>query len=192
MKILLADVETTGLLEDPRTRLHQIAGKVLIDGNVVDSFDIKVCPPPYAMIDPEALAISGKTVAHINTYQSTYNGYKCFTDLLDKYIHKYERAKKDKFFFSGYNAGFDVQYVRRFFLDCGDQFFGSYFWTGTLDIMVYALGHLSSVRHTLPNFKLGTVASTLGVPLLHAHDAESDIEATLGIARKIAVPGFSP
>lgn len=53
--------------------------------------------------------------------------YKQFVDLLSKYVDRYN--KKDKFFLAGYNiASFDNSFLRAWFIQNGDKYFGSWFW----------------------------------------------------------------
>lgn len=97
--------------------------------------------------------------------------------MLDKYVSKYD--KKDKFFLAGYNnASFDNQFLRAWFLQNNDKYFGSYFWSNSIDIMVMATPYLAPKRAEMENFKQGAVAKTLGIQVDDSklHDALYDIE----------------
>ena len=92
--------------------------------------------------------------------------------------------KKDKFFLVGYNnAAFDNQFLRGFFLQNADKYFGSWFWANTLDVMVLATDYLMDIRPDMENFKLSTVAETLGVQVDgdSLHNALYDIELTKAV-----------
>lgn len=63
-KIMVLDTETT--VVDPRRHaITQIAGMVVVDGQVRDEFDIRVRPFDGAEITAEALAVTGLTEADL-------------------------------------------------------------------------------------------------------------------------------
>ena len=102
--------------------------------------------------------------------------------MLDKYVDRFN--KKDKFFLVGYNnASFDNQFLRKFFEDNGDKYFGSWFWSNSIDVMVLASAYLATRRPDMENFKLSTVAKTLGVNVDDEllHNALYDIRLTKAV-----------
>ena len=181
MKLLVFDLETTGT--DPgRNGIHQISGQVVIDGIVKESFDFHVQPNPKAAIEDEALAVAGVTREQIAKYPAMGTVYRQFVAMLGKYVDKYN--SKDKFFLVGYNnAAFDNQFLRGFFLQNNDKFFGSWFWANSIDVMVLATVYLANKRTEMENFKLSTVAATLGVQVDgdSLHNAMYDIELTKAV-----------
>ena len=97
--------------------------------------------------------------------------------MLSKYADRYN--KQDKFFLAGYNnASFDNQFLRAWFLQNNDKYFGSWFWSNSIDVMVLATPYLASKRAGMENFKQGTVAKHLGIEVdaERLHDALYDIE----------------
>ena len=99
--------------------------------------------------------------------------------MLGKYVDKFNR--KDKFFLVGYNnAAFDNNFLRGFFLQNGDEYFGSWFWSNSVDVMVLASNYLLDRRAEMENFKLSTVAKFLNISVEDdaLHDAQYDIELT--------------
>ena len=118
------------------------------------------------------------TKEQIMQYPSIESVYKKLISILGKYCNKYD--KQDKFFFAGYNTYFDFHMLRQFFDDNGDKYFGSWFWSNPIDIMSLATTMLIGKRQSLVNFKLVTVASSLGfiVDENKAHDALYDIYMT--------------
>lgn len=129
MKLLFFDLETTGT-NPGRNGIHQISGQVVIDGIVKESFDFHVQPNPKAAIEDEALAVAGVTREQIAKYPAMGTVYRQFVAMLGKYVDKYN--SKDKFFLVGYNnAAFDNQFLRGFFLQNNDKFFGSWFWANS-------------------------------------------------------------
>lgn len=176
MKVLFFDLETTGTLVN-KHGIHQLSGSVVIDGETKESFDLRVQPNPKAEITQEALDVAGVTKEQILAYPPMGEIYRKFTAMLDKYVSKYD--KKDKFFLAGYNnASFDNQFLRAWFLQNNDKYFGSYFWSNSIDIMVMATPYLAPKRAEMENFKQGTVAKTLGIQVDDSklHDALYDIE----------------
>lgn len=176
MKIVYIDIETTGT--DPeKNGIHQIAGFVEIDWKLVDTFNFRVQPRKGAMVSPEALKVGNVTIEQLRTYPEMGKVYYDFMALLGKHIAKFN--KKDKAFFCGYNAQFDNQFMRRWFEDNNDKYFGSWFWSGTLDVMGFALNKLKKERQDMVNFQLATVAEKMGVKAEGmAHDAMYDITIT--------------
>lgn len=188
MKILFFDLETTGV-NVAKHGIHQISGEVIIDGEVKESFDFKVQPNPSAEIVKEALDVAGVTEAQVKAYPPMYSVYQQMTTMLNKYVSKYD--KKDKFFLAGYNiASFDNQFLRAWFLQNGDKYFGSYFWPNCLDVMILATPFLADKRTQMTDFKQGTVAKTLGIEVDDSklHDAAYDIYICRAIYEKIAGP----
>ena len=102
----------------------------------------------------------------------------------DAYPEIWIDNKQDKFFLAGYNnASFDNQFLRAWFLQNGDKYFGSYFWSNSIDVMVLATPYLASQRSQMENFKQGTVAKALGIEIDESrlHDALYDIQVCKSI-----------
>ena len=181
MKLLFFDLETTGT-NPGRNGIHQISGQIVIDGKHVQDFDFHVQPNPKAVIEDAALQVGGVTREQILAYPPMEQVYKEFVAMLGKYVDKYD--KKDKFFLVGYNnAAFDNQFLRGFFLQNGDNYFGSWFWSNSIDVMVLASAYLADRRADMENFKLSTVAKSLGVSVSDdsLHNALYDIELTRAV-----------
>jgi len=178
MKLIFFDLETTGLNYE-KNGIHQISGCVEINGEEKEFFNFNVAPNPRLEISEEALLVSNKTKEEVMAYPAMAIVFKQFTDLLSKYVDKYN--KTDKFFLVGYNNNsFDNQFLRSWFLQNGDKFFGSWFWTNTLDVFVLASQKLLKKRAEMPDFKLNTVCQFMGIEVdgSKLHDASYDIELT--------------
>jgi DNA polymerase-3 subunit epsilon len=184
MKYLFLDVETTGISSYEHS-ITQIAAIIEINHTIVDKLIIDVAPITGSKIDPEALAITGKTKEEIEAYPSASQQLETLTNFLQKHIDQY--SKKDKFFFVAYNAPFDFDFIRQFFNRLGNKFFGSYFWNPAIDVMTLAMEFLKNQRENMPNFKLSTVASFMGINVESSklHDAYYDILLTYEIYKKI-------
>lgn len=180
-KIFYFDVETTGL-HYWRHSIHQLSGAIEIDGKVEETFDFRVRPYHAAIIEDEALAIAGVTREQVLAYPEQKVIHKQLCDILKKYVDQYAKKHvKEKLWMVGYNSqGFDVDFFRAFFKQCGDNYFGSWFWPHSIDVMVLALHQLMYDRREMENFKLATVAKKLGITVdeERLHDALYDIWLT--------------
>lgn len=180
-KLFFFDLETTGT-NPGRHGIHQISGEIVIDGKSVETFDFKVQPNPKAQIEDAALAVGGVTREQIMAYPPMGQVYTQLVTMLAKYVNKYD--KTDKFHLVGYNnRGFDDNFFRGFFLQNGDNYFGSWFWADSIDVLVLASTFLADRRAELPNFKLATVADFLGIDTTAGklHDASFDIYVTKAV-----------
>lgn len=184
-KILFFDVETTGL-DSKIHGIHQLSGMLDVNGHVVESFDFKIKPAEHLVIEEAALKISGVTREQIMSYPSEAQVYKQFIAMLGKHIDKFN--KLDKAFLAGFNnAAFDNDFLRAFFIRNNDYYFGSWFWSGSLDVMVLANEHLKEERPNMVDFKLRTVAQYLlgSIDESKLHDANYDIHLTREIYKYI-------
>lgn len=188
-KIVFFDIETTGVMHW-KNGIHQLSGCIEINGEVVDTFDYRVAPNPKAIVEAEALAVAGVTLEQIMAYRPMAEVFNEFENLLAKRVDKFNKA--DKYFLAGYNnAGFDNPFLRAWFKQNAKtekdaaygNYFGSYFWSSPIDVMVLAAEYLKNRRHEMVDFKLKTVASTLGIVIdeTKLHDAEYDIFLTMEI-----------
>lgn len=178
MKLFFYDLETTGTYPG-RHGIHQISGEIWIEGVQQESFDFHVQPNPKAQIEDEALNVAGVTREQVMAYPPMGVVYSQLVAMLGKYVDKYNKA--DKFFLVGYNnASFDNDFFRGFFLQNGDKYFGSWFWSNSIDVMVLATIALMDKRTAMKDFKLSTVAATLGIDVNEAqlHGADYDIYLT--------------
>ena len=180
MKTLFVDCETTGT-EKGQHALIQLAGCIVIDSDLTDTFDMRMRPFPNSSISDEALKINGRSRAEIGEWPDHVEIKGVFEAMLNKHVDRFDR--KDKFQLCGFNCSFDSDFIRAWFELCGDTYFGSWFWWPPIDVAQLAAIRLQRVRHRMSNFKLETVASELGVELSEAHEAKSDIRATMQIMK---------
>lgn len=185
LKTLFYDTETTGT-NPRRNGIHQIAGIIDIDGIIKEKFDFKVQPNPHAVIEEKALEIGGVTLEQIQAYPPMRQVYNELIKILERYVDRYN--KKDKFHLAGYNIrSFDDQFLRAWFVQNMDNYFGSWFWSDSLDVLVLASRALRKERATLENFKLHTVAKRFGLTVDEEslHDATYDVGLTRDIFYKL-------
>ena len=69
----------------------------------------------------------------------------------------------------------------------GDNYFGSWFWSNSLDVMVLATYYLLDRRSKMENFRLATVAREMGIDIENEklHDAFYDLYLTKSIYDKV-------
>lgn len=177
-KILFCDLETTGTYYW-KNGIHQISGVIDIDGKVMEKFNFHVRPHENAIIEDEALKASNVTKEQIMEYPLMEEVYPQLVAILAKYVNKFD--KTDKFFLSGYNvAAFDCNFLRGFFVQNEDKYFGSWYWPNTLDVYVLATQRLLNERTELIDFKLKTVCEFMGIQINpeRLHDAIYDVVIT--------------
>ena len=174
-KVLYIDTETTGL-EPGRHGIIQLAALMEYGGDVVDTFNMKFQPHEGAMINLDALKVSGTDPEELKSRTSSSDTFSEFMKFLDRHIEKFD--KTDKAYPAGYNVGFDLQFLEAWFRHHGSQYgSGSYQNWKKLDPL--PILHTMDFQGTiaLPDYKLQTVCKAYNIPL-NAHDALSDIIAT--------------
>jgi DNA polymerase-3 subunit epsilon len=182
-KVAYIDVETTGV-NFYSCGVVQIAMIIEIGGQLKEALNLRCRPFPNDVIMPSALEVLGKTEEELQAEQDPVNAHRALLDIMDKYVDRYDR--EDKFWFIGYNSYFDDQFLRKWFRQCGDPYYGSWFFWPALDVAQIAAQYLYLDRPTMPNFKLGTVAKQLGIQVKEEdlHDAMIDVQVTRDIYYK--------
>lgn len=192
-KLFIYDLETTGV-HFWKNGIIQIAYRIVINGEIISRGDFKVKPNPKAIIEDKALAVSGTTREMIETFMEMSDVYKKIVAEIGKHVDKFK--KTDKFHLVGFNnRGFDDPFFRAFFVQNAKtpkevefgNYFGSWFWSDSIDVMVMASNYLRGVRAELKDFKLATVAEYLGIKVdpEKLHDADYDLELTYNIFKII-------
>ena len=187
MKFLIYDTETTSL-DTKKCGLHQLSGMVVEYQNneftILDTFDYRIQPFKGKSVVQSALDIGNLTLDILRGYPPPMHVFKQFTTLLGKHVDKYD--SNDKLIQVGYNINFDKEVLRQWFVDCGDNYFGSWFFPNPIDIMSDATRVLAEVRPYMRNFKLGSVAEMLGckVPFDKLHDSLEDVYLTFEVMKK--------
>jgi DNA polymerase III epsilon subunit-like protein len=193
-KLAFIDLETTGL-SPWKNGIWQI-GMILADLSKDRDLVIhgrhkwEVCPTEDDEIVEKALEVGGVSEEDLMEFPSHQKVFRELTDVLEKRIDKFN--KRDKLYFIAYNSPFDNDFLRQWFRKCGSNFFGSYFWAPDICVMRMAhqlatLGGYGMERGKMDNFKLGTVASAMGLDVDKEglHDALVDIELTMEIYVKM-------
>jgi DNA polymerase III subunit epsilon len=183
IKKVFYDLETTGLLYF-KHGIHQIAGIVEIDDEIVERFNYRVRPHRLAEIDQGALNVGKVTKEEILSYPDMDEVHKDLINLLSKYIDRYN--PNDKAYLAGFNnSSFDDDFLTIWFEQNDDKFFASWFYPGRLDVMTLASQYLINRRPNMQSFKLKSVAKELGLIVddSRLHDGVYDVELTRDIYR---------
>lgn len=198
MKILFYDLETTGIHPETAS-IIQLAGIMteLTESNEIKplgGFNYTMKPRTGREVDLSALDINGFTMEELATFQDDREVFEKFTKFLNKYIDQFNKV--DKAILAGYNnTHFDTDFLRQWFIDNNNNYFGSYFWSNSIDVMPEASRYFVHYRPALLNFKLGTVAKAMGIETDKSslHDGLYDIKLTLLMFKKLlSEPDIKP
>lgn len=178
------DLETTGL-NSYKNGVWQIGAIFFKDGEERETFNETCNIYPGQESHPKALEMADLTEERLKALRHPMEVYNEFRALLSKYIDPYN--KTEKAFMYGYNVRFDDDFLRQFFYNSGDRFYGSWFWNPAIDVMNLAMIHLKEARPLMTNFKQDSVARALEIEVddSQLHDALYDIRLTKQIYDKI-------
>ncbi len=173
-KIAWIDGETTGL-DSLQNDLLTFSVIIEIDGEIKETLNLEMQPFNYQSITDEALRINGMSVEQIKKFPSAHESHKKLVTLFKKYVNPFD--KTDKFIPAGYNVGFDVDFLFKFFQKCGDPYCGSFLDYHKLDVASLVLFFKIRGLIDVEGYKLVDVCKVLNIEL-DAHKAEDDIIAT--------------
>lgn len=173
------DTETTGV-DRKLNHIFQISGCIEdTDGSILEEFNLEFRPHSLESVSQEAFDKTGVTYEELASRETTAAmAYKAFVAILGRHCNKFDRA--DKMQFIAYNAGFDSDFLREFFLIHGDEYYGSWFFFPQICVCQAMGMFLLDHRSALPNFKLETLCQAAGFTWdeTKAHDAMYDIAMT--------------
>ena len=84
MKIIFIDTETTGL-NSQKHDIIQLAGLVVEDGKVIDSFNYKCQPVNWTDISPQALQVNNTTYEQLHSYETPKESFVKFLVFISTY-----------------------------------------------------------------------------------------------------------
>jgi DNA polymerase-3 subunit epsilon len=184
MKLLWFDTETTGL--DPsQNDIVQIAGKIIIDNDEKEEFNLFCQPHSFENISEKALETNGFTIEKLKSFPDPTSVYAELDKMFSKYIDRYN--KSDKFIPCGQNVRFDVNFLSEYWRKCGNNYFFSFVGAASLDTMQLAVMlEMKKGKKIFSSYKLEILFLTLfGSDMEKAHDALADIEATILVSREL-------
>ena len=186
-KVLLCDVETTGL-DHNTCNVIQFSAIYLVNNKEKDRIDIKMRPDDDAAIYKAALQVTHLSYKELISRKiGQYEGYLKLLKFLDSKVNKFN--SDDKMYFVAYNAQFDENQVRAWFKRLDNNYFNSYFHWPSIDVAQILTWHTMNgrTRMNLENFKLMSVAKSLGIEIEESklHDAMYDVEVMKQIYDKL-------
>lgn len=174
MNFLWVDIETTGRQAD-RHDVIQLACIPVINGKPQQSFNEFCQPTNYKDIEQGAIDTHGIQIAQMRTFQEQ-------DVMLEKFI-TYLKSFNVKFVISGFNVSFDKRFLSATFAKHGKSHeFFSYFDLQIHD--TYSRAKEVKTKLGTENLKLETLAKHFSVTI-KAHDALSDISATMQVDKEI-------
>lgn len=186
-KIFFYDLETTGVSYD--CAIHQLSASIydLEKESIVEDINLFASPHVGARIESEALEVCGITEDALYAYPRPETMYRKLTEILGRHVEKFN--PDDKMFLGGYNnSKFDDEMFKKFFILNDDKYFNSFFYASpVVDVYHLASRPLLLRRKYMPNFKLATVASFMGIAVANdeLHDARYDLQLTIELFRRI-------
>jgi len=179
LKLIFLDTETTGIDTD-KCGIWQIGG-IIECGKRSEEFLFECDIFEQNLFQDQCMEKTGITLEKLGKLPDPGETYDKFIELLSKYVDKYD--KKDKFTAVNFGAEFDQAFLRRWFERNDDDYFGSWFWHPWICMMNVAAFYAMEERKELRNFKLGTVAEYLKIPIDESKQHNALYDA--GIAREI-------
>lgn len=172
---LYLDTETTGLTAAVNDVI-QVACIPMIDGVQQKPFNEFCQPLNWNAIDQAAVNVHGITEQRMRTFQMP-------NELLDKFI-SYLSSFNVKFILAGYNTNFDKSMMGAMFAKNGrSKDYSRLFLNETRD--VYSRAKAIKDKLKSQKLKLVNLAEEFGIEI-KAHDALSDISATIAVDRKLS------
>lgn len=188
MKVIWIDTETTGL--DPvQNDIWQLAYIFMDNGREVLRNTIECKPWAPWNANPNALQVGitqdGRKVADVakidyDGFMPPWSAIDRFTFDLQSFIDKYD--KFDKAAIGGYNVIFDINFLSWWFKKGLKKYgLGSFTDYTIVDAapMMRMMRHMEYIN--IKNCKLSTVAEFYDVTLDNAHNAMSDVEASIRV-----------
>ena len=175
MNFLWTDVETTGLHE-VKQDIIQLACIPIINGVAQEPFNEFCQPMNYNTVQQEALDIHGITIEQLKTFQT-------LEQMLSKFI-TYVNSFGVKFTIAGYNVPFDKGFLSSSFkkVNKTTDFFSMF----TIDVhCTFKRAKKVKDKINSKSLKLSALAELYGIEI-NAHDALSDIQATIEVDKIIS------
>lgn len=181
MKKLWLDLETTGT--DPNKHSAIQLAVIVETPKAEVVWEAKMRPWDGAIIEEEALVINGRTREEIMTWPEPKAVYAELLALLGDHADKFNRA--DKFWFWGFNSGFDFQFMHSLAGKCGDKYLMSWLQWPPLCVAQELARRFPDKWAAIRPRKLVNIAQAFGVEVPeNLHDAKADILLTREIWRK--------
>jgi DNA polymerase-3 subunit epsilon len=181
VKLLYLDVETTGL--DPeKDEIRQVACKAFVGEKEDKMLNVKV------KYNKKCSFLTKKQQEEHNEAALTNKtAFEKFLKYLRKHVNPYD--PNDKFTLVAYNAPHDDSFLRQWFEDKGNKFYGSFFYNGPMCVMQKAIYYLtiSGMRNQVQSMKMEDICRYFGVPFdkNKLHEAGYDVLTMIKLDKAI-------
>jgi len=176
-KVLWLDLETTGFNEWENA-IVQLSCIMEFEGKEIDRLNIYIKPFKGAMVSKSALEVTGFTMDELRNdpkFIPYDEAFGVFINFLDKHIDRFDWNQK--LILGGKNIGFDIRFLREFFIRNDDEYYGSWFLYPHIDVETSIAETILLEDFRLMDYKLETICDAFGIEL-KPHDSMSDIIAT--------------
>jgi DNA polymerase-3 subunit alpha len=172
------DSETTGLNTSSHS-IVQLSCIPVIDGVRQKPFNEFCQPENYLTVEEKAVQVHGITIARMRTFQKPEK-------MLDNFI-QYLKSFGVKFYIMGFNVGFDKRFLSSMFNRYGrEKEFFELFELSIHDTYTRAQSLKKTALKDQKSFSLAALCERFNIHI-NAHDALSDIGATIELDDKIAI-----
>ena len=182
-KVLYFDTETTG--KDPNVNnIIELAGFIEIDGKIVKEFCFNIRPfdEDISTISEKAIKIHKIDIKTMRSFPDPLDVFAEFTEILDFYKGKQDYF--NRYYPAGYHVIFDINFLKSFFLKCGDKTYNKRINNKYIDpLPILNILDLKGIIN-LPNHQLKTVCEYFDIEI-DAHKALSDIKAASQVMTKL-------
>ena len=187
MRFLWLDTETTGL-EVTDSAAFELAFILVDAGKVLCERCFFLNPLSETIKYHEAAGkVHGYSEQDIKTFPAESEQMPKIAQFLEEAMELWKKdgSKSEKLVVAGYNVEFDIKHLKAL-LERNGYKWSDYFSDIVADVFVQVKkAGMQKALPYLPDRKLGTVATHLGVNLENAHDALADIKATREVAGKL-------
>lgn len=176
IKLVIFDTETTGL-DSRKHAMVQLSGKILVNNQIVSSFNFKIRPFDDSEIEDEALKVNGFTLDQLAEFDAPEVALKKMKEYFYQFVDHDD--PKDLLIPVAYNVKFDEGFLKSFFYKLNA--FNSYkniFSHRTIDVMGLAIAYLfrTGKISEMDRLHQSNVADALGIKYIkeNLHDADED------------------
>ncbi|MCQ2595118.1 MAG: 3'-5' exonuclease [Treponemataceae bacterium] len=186
MKFLWIDTETTGL-EPADSGIFELGAILVENGNVICERCFFLNPlSDVIKYHEDSGAIHGYSENQIREFTPESEQV---VNIADFFREARNFNQPEKMIIAGYNVSFDIKHLKAMLGRYGYRL-EDYFSDVVADVFLQVKkAGMQKALPYLPNRKLETVATHLGVILKNAHDALADIKATREVAIKLRTLG---
>ncbi len=174
--ILFIDTETTGLSAE-RNEIVELAGIIIVGGEVKEEFSYKFKPQRLDTIQETALRVTGLTIEKLLAYP---DDPKESLKEIDKLLKKYAPVN-ELWTIGAQNTSFDLRFFSKWWdkhQSISAKLFYDTFSKNYIDLMATARLARKKNLYEFENLKLGTIIETVGVEFEgKAHSAVADVKA---------------